>query len=402
MINFLGYKFDFFKDIIKNIKNNNLSSININDKYKWKFSFNKDIWEFYIVLRNINKHYILITSLLVFIFILFSRIIGYEEINLNIYSSLIILLLSIFIWYKDILSGEVYLWEKRLRFIDYILFMSIILFFIFLKLSWNLETYERLFIASLFSTVFFIFSINFLWVREVKYWEYKASSYLITILVISIFYFLYWFLNLKYIYHDFYEWRVKVITKTEWEKVFITPSDEEYRIIKQNDLFILKNYKWQDYNFDSLENAQNYILWIYKEDIYLDDKLNEIENTQTLTGSMTDKELIPYILKDENLDGYFNNEIILTNISSDIENYKFYNIAYNLWLISLNSDLTDPVYCYNYVAMKGLLEKWDISEYKNLPFFDSYYNKGIELWEVPNNCLEDKNQLFMWEFIINK
>jgi len=45
---------------------------------------------------------------------------------------------------------------------------------------------------------------------------------------------------------------------------------------------------------------------------------------------MTDKELIPYILKDENLDGYFNNEIILTNISSDIENYKFYNIAYNL------------------------------------------------------------------------
>ncbi|NCO31675.1 hypothetical protein GW891_02460 [bacterium] len=45
----------------------------------------------------------------------------------------------------------------------------------------------------------------------------------------------------------------------------------------------------------------------------------------------------------------------------------------------MNSDLTDPVYCYNYVAMKGLLEKWDISEYKNLPFFDSYYNKGIEL-----------------------
>ena len=45
---------------------------------------------------------------------------------------------------------------------------------------------------------------------------------------------------------------------------------------------------------------------------------------------MTDKELIPFLLKEKNYDNFYNPELILPNISPEIENYKYYNIAYSL------------------------------------------------------------------------
>jgi hypothetical protein len=45
---------------------------------------------------------------------------------------------------------------------------------------------------------------------------------------------------------------------------------------------------------------------------------------------MTDKEIIPYLLKDKDFDEYYNSEIFFSNIPLDIDNYKYYNIAYNL------------------------------------------------------------------------
>jgi hypothetical protein len=66
---------------------------------------------------------------------------------------------------------------------------------------------------------------------------------------------------------------------------------------------------------------------------------------------MTDKELIPYLLKNKNYDDLFDVTLELPNIPSDIENYKFYNISYALGLINYNSDLSDQVFCMNYIAM---------------------------------------------------
>ena len=60
-------------------------------------------------------------------------------------------------------------------------------------------------------------------------------------------------------------------------------------------------------------------------------------------------------------------------INADYENYKFYNIAVKLWLIAYNSYLSDPVYCYNYIAMLWITEKWDIQKYWNINLFEKYY-----------------------------
>ena len=396
---FLGYNFDFFKEIINYVKNIDISKIWLKNKFKNDFSFKKDLWDFFVVLRDINKHYILIISLLVFLFILFSKIIWFNQIDLNIYTSLIILIFSIIIWYKDIISGEVYIWKKRLMFTDYIVFLSIILFYIFFNINWELELYQRLFVATLFATIFFIFSTKFLQVREVKYTKYSITQYFIILFVLSLFYFVYWFFNLKDMYQDFYEWKTKIITQIDWEKVFITPDNKEYRIVRDNDLFVLKSFRWQDYSFDSLAQTQEYILSFYKQSYYVEKNLSQINSKNTLTWSMTDKELIPYLLEDKDYDYLYNSELILPNIGADIENYKYYNIAYNLWIISLDSDLSDPVYCMNYIAMKWLAEKWDISQVQELFFFDKYYSKWLELWLVPKQCIEDKTQLFYWEFL---
>jgi hypothetical protein len=49
--------------------------------------------------------------------------------------------------------------------------------------------------------------------------------------------------------------------------------------------------------------------------------------------------------------------------------------------------------------MKWMVENWDTSNYSNLLLFEKYYNTAMDLWEVPQDCIEDRGQLFRWEFL---
>jgi len=401
LLKFLKYNFDFIWDILFYIRNIDISNIKIKKNIDMDFWFKKNLGEFLIILRDINKHYIFIISLLVFIFILFSKLIWFKSIDLNIYVSFIILFISIILWYKDIIIWNIFIWEKKLKFIDYIVFTSIIIFYIFFNINWKLYIYERFFIASLFSLLFFIFTIKFLWIREYKCWKYKISSYFIIIFILSLLYFSYWFFNIKNMYNDFYVWKTKIITEKLWEKVFVTADNKEYRIVRNDEWYILKSFNGEDYLFNTLKEAEDYILWYFRENKFLDDKLTDIKNKVklTLTWTLTDKELIPYILKNKDYDYLYNVNLVLPNISSDIKYYKYYNIAVWLGMISNNSDLSDSVYCMNYIAMLWIAEKWNIKGYWNINIFKKYYSEWIKRWVVPTQCIKNSSQLFKWEFL---
>jgi len=429
-------KYNLVQKIIVFIKNtiNKISNIHIfkhrtqiTNNYKSQLLDSKKLKEKYnallIIINSINKHYILIISFFIFNFILFSKITWLNSININIYSSFIILIISSIVWYKDILSWDIYLWKKKIKFIDYIVFLSLIIFYIFFSINWDLKNYERFFIASLFTLTFFIFTTNFLEIRKIKYWNHKISSYFMTLFLLSCIYFSYWFLNIKNMYHDFYVWKTKIILNKNWEKVFITPDNKEYRIIKNWSWYILKSFNWKKYLFDTTKEAEKYILWFYKEDKFINDKFseNEISNNEawntiinwtgsiinnwtwstitSWTWNLTDKELIPYILKNKNYDYLYDSNLILPNINHNMKYYKYYNIAYKLWIISHNSDLTDTVYCENYVAVLWIADKWNMTKYKNIKLFDKYYLEWDKRWVIPKQCIKNKKKIFKLEFL---
>lgn len=400
---FLDYKFDLFIKIFKNINNKQVQKNKIIN-YNKITTIKENLIEFYNLIKYINKHYIIFTSILIFILIFLSKFFWYTGINFNISTSWIILILSVIIWFKDIITWNIYFWNKKLEFLDYIVFSSIILFYIFFNINWELKVYENLLIWAISAFSFYVFTTNFLWISEKSYWKYKPSLLLFSTLLISILYFMYWFFWIKTMYNDFYIWKSIIIeNKIQlWEKILITPDNKEFKILKKWDLYIVE-WKTLEENiaFSSLKETEIYLLSDFKKEKFINDKLDEINKNDSFTWTwiITDKELIPYLLKDKNYDSLYNINITLPNISTNIENYKYYNIAYSLWLININSNLTDKVYCLNYITMLWIVEKWDISEYKNSYFFKKYYLEWIKRDLLPLKCINNTNQLINWEEI---
>jgi hypothetical protein len=61
--------------------------------------------------------------------------------------------------------------------------------------------------------------------------------------------------------------------------------------------------------------------------------------------------------------------------------------------------LTDKVKCQNYLAMLGMSEKWDMSDYVWERLFVKYYKEALKRWLVPKWCKNNIRKEFKWEYV---
>lgn len=370
-------------------------------------SNNKNFNDFLLLLKEINRDYIIVISFFIFLYSLLAKIM-WVHLDINIYVSAIIFIISFIFWYKDIISGEIFLWKRKLKFIDFIFLASLFIFYVFFNLKGNLALYEKFLIASLAGFIFFIWAKSLLWVREVNYKNYKPSLFYIYIISISGFIFLYNYFNIWNMYKDFYVWHTKIKKITLWEKTYITAKNIKYKIKKIDGKYFINDNKKN--LFFTLDQAENYILSLEeKSDSELENKLLNISEKststgavadKTLTGIVTDRTLIPFLLKDKDyLDDLYDDNLEFKNISKQDPNYKYYNVAYALKMIRLNSDLTDKVKCQNYLAMLWMSQRWDMSAYKWEWLFVKYYKEALKKWLVPDECKNNIKNDFKWEYL---
>ena len=433
----VGILENLFKKKNKNTLDNNLIK---------KFNLNLDYLKTF--LEPIKYFYLkwgFVLSIIILILAILDNII-LHKFNLSIFWSTIFFLIWLFVLYKNILDGEIYIGRRIITTKDIILILSLFITLVVFTLSNSFALYEKVFYSLVFWLIFYLIAIFSLDYTNVKLKLFNSVFIYIYLWLTFISFFIYLYNQIPVLKHFFtiekivykekpiYKTKIvykeKIITKKEIpSKNYIAPNGKVYEIFLTSTWVYFTWYNNTKKYFDSYDQAINIIDKFNQkkdEDINIKNKKNitthknistisntDVNNTPTITDVISSLlnndenkisqdvkwektnniliyyDIIPYLVSKYWLSSDNKKYINFKYISKNDWNYKYFKTAYYHKMFGKNSNPKWKVRCRNFAVLLWLAEWWKVN-YNRSNVFDVFYQKAIQKWYEFNKCCKSQ------------
>ena len=367
--------------------------------------------------------------------------------NLSIFWSAIFFIVWLFVLYKNILDGEIYIWNKIVSSKDIILILSLFIILVVYVLLVKFAFYEKIFYSLVFGLLFYIvaiFSLDYTNTRLKLFKSVFLYSYL-WLTLLSFFVYLYHkvpaikksFTIEKIVYKEKPVYKEKIvykdriiIKKTNPSKIYIAPNDKVYELfftstwvyfswyndtrryfnsykkavsiinkynqkheIKKNSEIkknVSKSTLSSNNNLDNNSNRAPTIKDVISSLLNGDEgKITQDVNYKKVNTNLTYNNIIPYLISKYWLNSNNKPNITFKYISKNNQNYKYFKVAYFYKMFGKNSNPNLRVRCRNFAVLLWLAEWWNVNYNRN-NVFNVFYQKAIKKWYKFDTCCKSQ------------
>lgn len=316
-------------------------------------SYFKDTVRF---LYDLNKHFIFVFSLLVFILAIINYFLFPLFADLSLLASFLIFLFSFLVNSKFIFAGEVYLGNRRLVLKDFLFMFSMILVFLVINAMSLFPLSIKSFVSLLAWGLFYSFSFSIFAIQGEKkfYKHFSVQLYVILIAMAFVPFIITYFPQIKNYF---------VVEKIVY--IESTSTSES-----------LQTTGWT--SFSGVE-------WVAVN--------SPFSNFLTTTWNLNYIDILDYLFMSQNVKLSTSTGVVFENIPENSQLYPLFKTAVDLSLVNTAVRPTDPISCNQYIVYLWVIEKWPTG---TGDIYVDHWNQAVASGRIPANCTKEK-MLVVWD-----